>query len=226
MFGGAPGPAPAPADNAAKALLERKLPEVKFDGVPFADVVDFLRQITSTNIFVDWRSLEAAGIDRNAPIAMQLRDVPYEDVLSLLVRNLGGGATYTVKKGVTVIEAGGEAPAARLTTKAYDVADLLAAAQLPANQGLGTTPMVDLTQTIMGTVAPQSWRNPQSGIEGSGTLGAYGTKIVVTATDEVHRDVAALLDMLRDKPATGRAAARGASPATVPAAEFSVEISE
>src|SRR5207249_2105153 len=63
-------------DNAATlAQLDRKLPEVKFDAVAFSDSIDWMRDVTGANIFVNWRALEAAGIDKNTPVSARLRDV-------------------------------------------------------------------------------------------------------------------------------------------------------
>ena len=54
-------------DRAVQAQLDRTLPDVKFDGVGFSDVIDFLRDVNGANIFVNWKALEGAGIDKNAP---------------------------------------------------------------------------------------------------------------------------------------------------------------
>ena len=53
-------------DTAVARQLDQKLPEVKFDNVAFSDVMDFFRDVTGANIFVNWRALEGAGIDKSA----------------------------------------------------------------------------------------------------------------------------------------------------------------
>lgn len=68
-----------PEDPAAKALLSRKLPEVKFDQIPLGEVVDFFRDTLGVNVFVNWRALEAAGIARDEPVTMRLKDVALRD---------------------------------------------------------------------------------------------------------------------------------------------------
>jgi hypothetical protein len=50
-----------PADQATSLLLERRLPELKLDNIPFTDVIDALRDLTNANIFVNWR---APGVGR------------------------------------------------------------------------------------------------------------------------------------------------------------------
>ena len=41
---------------------------MNFSGVAFADVIDFLRDVSGANIHVDWKILEAAGIGKDAPV--------------------------------------------------------------------------------------------------------------------------------------------------------------
>ena len=74
-------------DRAVQAQLDRPLPELQFDGVGFSDVIDFLRDVSGANIFVNWKSLEAAGVDRNAPVTARLRKA---------IRKCGGG-TYCLR---------------------------------------------------------------------------------------------------------------------------------
>ncbi|MGH7213518.1 MAG: hypothetical protein ACREIT_01960, partial [Tepidisphaeraceae bacterium] len=60
-------------DQAVQAQLDRQLPEVRFDAVGFSDVIDFLRDVSGANIFVNWRALEQAGVDKNARVSARLR---------------------------------------------------------------------------------------------------------------------------------------------------------
>ena len=54
-------------DQTVRNQLDRRLPEINFNGNAFGDVVDFLRDVTGANIFVNWRALETAGISKDAP---------------------------------------------------------------------------------------------------------------------------------------------------------------
>jgi hypothetical protein len=95
-FAADPAPAPTPpavatdaTQNAVSdemaALLNKRLPEVKFDNVALADVIDFLRDVTGANVHVDWRSFEAAGIDKNAQVSLRLRNVKFSTVLDTVL---------------------------------------------------------------------------------------------------------------------------------------------
>jgi general secretion pathway protein D len=100
---------------------------VRFDNVGFVDVLDFLRDVTSANIFVNWRALETAGIDRNAPVTARLRDVKFSKALETILRDVGGGNVrlgYTVDEGVISISTE-EDLSSNVVTNVYDVRDLI-----------------------------------------------------------------------------------------------------
>jgi bla regulator protein BlaR1 len=197
-----------PIDPAMKAVLDKKMPEVKFDQIPLSDAIDFLRDTTSVNVFVNWRALGEVGVEQASPVTLKVRDVALKDVLGLMLRQLGDGLQFRTENGVIAIDVpNGTARPAKLVTKAYDVADLLKVPQLQAQPqqpdgmfgGVAQPASMDaLTRTIFETVAPDSWR----GAGGNGNISTYGTKLVVTASDEIHGEVASLLEMLRDKPTT------------------------
>jgi hypothetical protein len=89
-----------------RKLLEKPLPQVKFDAIGLVDVIDFLRDVTGANIFVNWRALEAAGVDRNTPITLDLSDSPLSGVLDQLLTQAGGKTAklaYDVREGVITI---------------------------------------------------------------------------------------------------------------------------
>jgi type II secretory pathway component GspD/PulD (secretin) len=114
-------------DQAVAAQLDRRLPDIKFDAVGFSDVIDFLRDLTSANIFVNWRALEAAGVDKNAPVTARLRDVPFAKVLRTILDDVSGGTTklgYTIDEGVITISTEDDL-AKNTSTRVYDIRDLI-----------------------------------------------------------------------------------------------------
>ena len=52
----------------AQALLGKELPGLDLQKVTLADAADALRDKTTTNIFINWRALEAAGVPPDTPI--------------------------------------------------------------------------------------------------------------------------------------------------------------
>jgi type II secretory pathway component GspD/PulD (secretin) len=114
-------------DRAVVAQLERSLPELAFDGVGFSDVVDFLRDVSSANIFVNWKALEAAGIDRNAAVTARLRNVKFSKALRIILDSVGSDTAklgYTVDEGVITISTA-EDLSGNTLTRVYDIRDLI-----------------------------------------------------------------------------------------------------
>ena len=114
-------------DRAITAQLDRQLPELQFDAVGFSDVVDFLRDVSGTNLFVNWKSLEAAGIDRNTPVTARLHNVKFSKALNVILDSVGGGTTklgYTVDDGVITISTADDL-SKNVVVRVYDIRDLI-----------------------------------------------------------------------------------------------------
>lgn len=62
-----------------REVLNRPLPEVHFSAIKFSDAIDFLRDVSGTNLYVDWRALETAGVKRDAPLTLKVRDIPLRE---------------------------------------------------------------------------------------------------------------------------------------------------
>jgi beta-lactamase regulating signal transducer with metallopeptidase domain len=196
----APPPQAGDATLAARAKLGEKLPEVKFDSTAFSDTVDFLRDVTKLNIFVDWRVLESAGVDRNSPVTISLKDVATERALRYVLRDVGGGGVkldFAVIDGIVTISTE-EALAADTSVRVYNIAALLKA--MPTTMPVGTDEQVMLAskierviETVREAVAPDSWR------EAGGPTGAIrelNGKLVVTQTEANHAAIQKLLEEL------------------------------
>ncbi len=202
--GAAPGAAAAGAkeegasheDQAARVMLERKLPEVKFDGIPLPDVIDYLRDVTSANFTVDWRGMEAIGIDKNVPVTMNLKDVAFGEIMKILLREIDPRLTFDVEHNVVQVglradvAAQRPAPSGNLTVKTYDVADLVSS---PDNK------LVKQRTDELAKVVADGVRH---GSGGEASVDAFGTKLVVHASENGHRDIDELLKLLREPSAS------------------------
>ncbi len=118
----------SPANRAARARLAENLKEITADQLGLERVINFLRDNTGTNIFVNWKALEAAGIDRNTPVSVNLHDAPFSKVLTTVLASVGGTAnlSYTVDDGVITISTKDDLNSTvppRIAT--YDIRDLL-----------------------------------------------------------------------------------------------------
>jgi hypothetical protein len=94
------------ADAKMLVLLDRKIPGVDFSGQGLADIVDFMRDVTGANIFVDWHALEAAGIGKDAKVKFQLAQGNFRTVMKGILEKVAtskGKAELSVQEGVLVI---------------------------------------------------------------------------------------------------------------------------
>ena len=192
-------------DEALLAQLDQTIPELQFDGAGLTDVIDFLRDASGMNIVVEWRALENAGVDRNSPVSVRVRDVKFSRALDMILRDISGGTVplgYSIDGNVIRISTG-ENLDALTDIRAYDVRDILAS----------EAKMEDLKKLIVETVATHSWR------ESGGSVGAIlptRNKLIVTQTPMNHRQIRAVLQMLREDPQHAATATDAASAAQAP----------
>ena len=118
----------SPADKEARLALARNVSKIVVNQQPFSNVVHLLRQQTGANIVVNWNALNNAGVQRNTPISLTLRGVPFEKVLSLVLQQAQGtGGTqlgYSISGGVLTISTNDQL-AQQKTTRVFDIQDLL-----------------------------------------------------------------------------------------------------
>jgi hypothetical protein len=119
--------APTPVSaGPLQAQLGRTLPELKLDGVGLADALDFIRDVSGVNMHVEWKTLEAAGINRDTPVNVRLRGVSLRKALNTIMAEAGGGdqVGWTTDDGVVTITTK-EKINAITYTRIYDIKDLL-----------------------------------------------------------------------------------------------------
>jgi hypothetical protein len=111
----------------ARAALNRNLPELNFSGVAFSDAIDFLRDVSGTNIHVDWRALEVAGVGKDTVVNLRLRSVSMRKILTLLLNEAAGGGpllTFYPSEGVIEITTR-EVADRQMFTRVYPIEDLI-----------------------------------------------------------------------------------------------------
>ncbi len=116
-------------DSGLTALLDRRLPEVRFTSNTLNDVIEFLRDTMGANIYVDWKSLEAANILKDAPVSVRLHDIKFSKALEIIFKNVNGDDAdhqlgYTVDEGVITISTK-KVLNQNTVTRRYDINDLL-----------------------------------------------------------------------------------------------------
>ena len=152
-------------DEVTLRQLAQKLPEVKFDAVPFTDAIDFFHNVTTpqANIFVNWRALEGAGIDKSAPVTLHFHDIPFSKALELVLDDVGGTVKlgYTVSDGIIQVSTVEDLPSKLDLPTVYDINDLL----LPAQDFAG--PQINLSSSSSSSI-PTLGQTGSSGGSSSG----------------------------------------------------------
>src|SRR5690349_1017376 len=74
--------ADSPADLATLRILEANVKEIMADQQSLEKVLAFLNDSMNVNMDVRWNMLADAGIDRNTPISVNLKEVPFSRVLT------------------------------------------------------------------------------------------------------------------------------------------------
>jgi len=107
--------------------LQQTVPEIRFEAIGFENVIDFLRDLQGVNIHVNWKALEAAGIERDAEVTTKLKDVRFEKALSLILDDVGAGdvpLAYIIDEGVIQVSTRDDLNR-KTVTRVYDIRDLV-----------------------------------------------------------------------------------------------------
>ena len=160
----------------------------------------------------------ASTATRRSP--RSLRDVAFKDVLAVVLRSVDHSLQLTVQNGVIQIGAAKAAAEAgrSWSSAAYDVGDLVAAADDPKGGGPGDRQrdQPDRPPRLLRVAAAAAAGGGGRGLfdggpGGQGTISAFGNKVVVTATPRCTR---------RSRPCSRSSASLLAKPATTkPAAK-------
>jgi hypothetical protein len=195
MFSGlVEGPEAARADSKSIDRLHKAFP-ASFQNVPLNEALNYVADQTGVDFFTDSKAMEQEGIAADAPVNLQLRQpLPGDEVLRLILRSAGGdGLGYGILHGVVYVTTQSHLENSRVT-RAFDVSDF-------ENQE------DQLQRAVMRTIAPGSWDTNG----GSGSVLVLGHKMIVTAAEPNQREIAKLLELLRDnEPARRTQTAPGA----------------
>ena len=152
---------PALAVDSARVALGRKVPQMNLNGVPLADAIDFIRDLTSANLHINWKAIEATGVGKDTQVNLRVRNIRLDKVLTLILNEASGGSellTYYVDGGVIEVTTREEADK-QMFTKVYPIQDLIV--EVPDFAG----PDINITQN----------NTPTSGGGGQGFGGGGGS---------------------------------------------------
>jgi len=147
-----------------------RLPQAKLDNVTFSDALDYLRDVAGLNIHVDWKSLQAANVSKDAEINLNLHDISAGKVLSLVLSEAGPGDLLTFYIDENVLEiTTRQAADQQMITVVYYVQDLLQPNQ-PFNYQIQNIAGGSAQVTGSGgSGSSTSFQNSQSGNQTSNT---------------------------------------------------------
>lgn len=116
------------ADRAVRDKLDEQINQLSADQQGFEKVINYLQTTSGTNIIVNWKALESAGIDRNAAVSINLQKVPFKKALSEILNQVGGSTAalaYTIDDGVLTISTKDDLTSAKYQEiRVYDIRDM------------------------------------------------------------------------------------------------------
>jgi hypothetical protein len=203
-----------PDANMLTQVKMEKIIDVEFVETPLEQALGNLSEKTQIQFHMDNRALNDAGITSDTPITFHLKNMPTEMILRLLFRDVS--ISYWLEDGVVIVTTQDEVDA-HLETRFYRVNDLLKLEnasitkdesgtksstlfeQHPKERSLRDVKedyMVNrdnLIDVITTTIKPTTWDD----VGGPGSISEYRGVLVVSQTQDVHREIPKLLDKLR-----------------------------
>jgi type II secretory pathway component GspD/PulD (secretin) len=177
-----------------------------FQQQPVDEVIKFLQRVTGVNIITDPKVLAASP----PPVDLKVERMKLRFVLDYVMKLTQ--LTYTLR-GEAIYITNAEGAVGSLTTKMYDVRDLMHGIpnfpgpelEVPAPGGTVTRilppiePEVqpntqELIEIIQKVVAPSTWTSP-----GVSAPSEYNGSLIVTQSAEVHKQIDTLLRSLRNQ---------------------------
>jgi hypothetical protein len=120
---------PAPKDKNEREVQRRyhsalrtQRVTLNFDGTPFVECLDFLRDVTGLNIVVTKGALEE--VEKKA-VKLKLKNITLRNVFELMLAQVSPDLRYAVKSGVLMVGLQDEFKQEAMTLELYFVGDLV-----------------------------------------------------------------------------------------------------
>ena len=182
-------------------VLDRPVEEIRLDHCGLETSIEQLEAASKTKIEVNWKALEAAGIDRAAPVTIHLHQTTVRQALKAIANNATGGLNRLSFKvdGDTIEVSTDEDLGHELVPEIYNIRPLIEQVRRRSSEfSIPSDPTqqeaVDtITKLLTDIVSPETWRD--AGGTG-GSIRELGGLLIVVQTPENHREIARLLTRL------------------------------
>ncbi|MBI5725877.1 MAG: hypothetical protein HZA50_18095 [Planctomycetes bacterium] len=141
----------ADAPKSVNAVADKPKPmDLNFENVALADVLEFLREKTGLNFFINWNALQASGIGKDTPVSLKASGLSVAKVLNMILDSVSANKGklerlyWIVEDGVVTITTG-ESLNQESTVRMFDIGDLLF--EVPRF----TSPRIDISSITSGT---------------------------------------------------------------------------
>ncbi len=167
------------ANRRAALKLKDSVP-VNFEANKLVNIIEYFRNTTGVNFFVNWPILETAGVGKDLPVTLQLVNVPVDQALGLVLKQTSANnelepITFSIIEGIVTIST--ERDLAKTTDiRPYDIRDLLV--QVP---NFSEAPEFNLNAALSNTNSGGS--NSGSG-GGGGSGGGRGSGGLFSVAEE------------------------------------------
>lgn len=199
LCGGAevPGPvepqSPAPVPATRPTILGLTLADLQFKSVPLEAAIEELRDRTHANIVVEWKQLEAAGVEPTAPVRVRLWDVTLDKALRIVLDDVDQNLGFQEQGGIITISTR-ERLASKTVIQIYDIRPLVdaMAGRVAPNETMTHADIIDsVIKLIEDIIDPDTWKDNGGSV---GSIYAVPGLLVVQQTPSVQRKVQDLLE--------------------------------
>lgn len=157
-----------------------------FKETPFHQVIEFLRDFTGLQIYLNPVAFDDLGIDVNQSISISLSEMPLRDVLDLLLSPLG--LTFHPANNDLLLITDEDEP----HTRVYPVIDILYS---KSSSGATAAIVKEYRELIVDTISSDSWAD--NGGLGTIAFSPINSSFVITNSPRVHSRIERLLEDLR-----------------------------
>jgi beta-lactamase regulating signal transducer with metallopeptidase domain len=178
------------------AKLQERIPEVDFSKKPLSDAIDYVRDVTNTNLVLNTKALEAAGLKANTSVTLRLKNSTMAQVLHQIASIAGGGNValdYAIDNNALIFTTAEDA-SRYVITRAYNVDDLVSSATTQPGSAGTQNARGDLCKVISDNITPDAWRDAGGTVS---AISTFGNTLIISAPVTTHLEVDALLGEVR-----------------------------